>query len=180
MLDGSSFSNYRFFTMPVNKTGGIGAVLSNYKTNQQAAATFGLKFVSPDVDHFGKFPRSMVEKYFSVDIWDAEANATNTLVVPNLVLFYKTKFYNGLMAFFDVNSIAKGFRQEMDEYYDAVLGDRKTLGILIRGSDYITSGLSGSRKMATVEQMIPKIYKWMEDYGYEKLFLPCEKNSERS
>lgn len=174
MLDGKDFANYRFFTMAINDTGGIGAVLSRYKTNQQAAQTFGLKFVSPNVDHFGKFPRSMVEKYFAVDIWDEEANEENTLVVPDLVMFYKTKFYCGLRASLDVDSIASGFREEMDEYYDAVLGEKKALGLLIRGSDYISTGLSGLRKMATVEQMTPKIHQWMEQYGYEKLFLATE------
>ena len=174
MLDGKAFANYRFFTMAINDAGGIGAVLSSYKTNKQAAETFGLKFVSPNVDHFGKFPRSMVEKYFAVDIWDEEANEENTLVVPDLVMFYKTKFYCGLRASLDVDSIAAGFREEMDEYYDAVLGAKKSLGLLIRGSDYISTGLSGIRKMATVEQMTPKIHQWMEDYGYEKLFLATE------
>ena len=174
MLDGNDFSKFRFFTLPINNTGGIGAVLSSYKSNEQAAGTFGLKFVSPDVDHFGKFPRKLVEKYFAVDIWNPEANEKNTLMVPSLLIFYKTKFYMGLKASLDVNSIAKGFRQEMDEYYDVVFGEKKTLGVLIRGSDYISTGLSGVRKMATVEQMIPKIHKWMEDYGYEKIFLATE------
>ena len=174
ILNGRTFSNFRFFTLPINNLGGIGAVLSSYKSNQQAAETFGLKFVSPNADHFGKFPRDMVEKYFAVDIWDPEANEQNTLMVPDLVMFYKTKFYTGLQASLDVDSVASGFRAEMDEYYDAVLGGVKTLGILIRGSDYISTGLSGSRKMATVEQMVPKIRKWMEDYGYEKLFLATE------
>ena len=174
MPDGKAFENYRFFTMAINDTGGIGSVLSNYKTNKQAAETFGLKFVSPNVDHFGKFPRSLVEKYFAVDIWDSEANEENTLVVPDLVMFYKTKFYCGLRSSLDVDSIATGFREEMDEYYDAVLGGKKALGLLIRGSDYISTGLSGLRKMATVEQMTPKIHQWMEEYGYEKLFLATE------
>lgn len=174
MMDGKDFANYRFFTLPINDNGGIGAVLSSYKTNKQAAETFGLKFVSPNVDHFGKFPRSLVEKYFAVDIWDPEANEENTLAVPDLVIFLKTKFYQGLSASLDVSSIADGFKAEMDEYYDAVLGGKRSLGLLIRGSDYISTGLSGIRKMATVEQMTPKIHQWMEDYGYEKLFLATE------
>jgi uncharacterized protein (UPF0264 family) len=62
----------------------------------------------------------------------------------------------------------------MDEYYEAVMGQRKTLGVLIRGSDYVSTGLSGTRKMASVEQMTPLIRKWMKDYGYEKIFLATE------
>ena len=35
ILDGRNFSNFRFFTLPINNSGGIGAVLSGYKSNQQ-------------------------------------------------------------------------------------------------------------------------------------------------
>ena len=177
ILDGNDLSNYRFFTLPIYDSGGIGAVLSSYKTNQQTADTFGLKFVAPNTDHFGKFPRAIIEKYFNIDIWNEEANEYNTLKVKDLVILYKTKFYSGLMSSIDASSIASDFKSEMDEYYDAVLGGKKVLGLLIRGSDYIASGLAGERKMATVEQMVPTIKKWIKDYGYEKIFLATEDSS---
>lgn len=116
----------------------------------------------------------MVERYFAVDLWDPEANDDNTLVVPNTVLFIKTRFYQSQPDNMDISVIKPSFREEMDTYYDAVLGGRRTLGILIRGSDYISTGLSGTRKMATVEQMVPGIRRWMADYGYDKLFLATE------
>ena len=164
----------KFLTLPVNDAGGIGALLSAYTRNQALAERLGLKFVAPDKDHFGKYPRALVERYFAVDIWDSEATEANTLVVPGAVVINKTQYYTCQPATLEVSAIAPGFKAEMDEYYDAVLGGRKTLGVLIRGSDYLAVGFGGSRKMATVEQMTPKIRQWMADYGYEKVFLATE------
>jgi len=177
ILDGRSFSDFKYITIPIDNTGGIGAILSSYVRFERAFGKFGLKFVAPSEKNFGKFPRELVERYFAVDIWNPDANKENTLVVPYMVILIKTKFYNNQTASVDTSVIADSFKEEMNEYYDAVFGDKKTLGILIRGTDYIATGLSGTRKMATVEQMIPTIRKWMEDYGYEKLFLATEDNN---
>ena len=174
ILNGKSFSNYKYMTLPINSTGGIGAILSGYKRFEAAFGHFGLKFVAPDKDHYGKFPRKLMERYFAANLWDEDANEDNTLWVPDTVMLVKTAFYQRMPGLMDKSVIAPSFLAEMDEYYDAVFGDRKTLGVLIRGSDYIATGLSGSRKMATVEQMIPGIRRWMRDFGYEKIFLATE------
>ena len=174
ILNGRDLKNFRFLTLPINDAGGIGALLSAYTRNQALAERFGLKFVAPDKDHFGKYPRALVEKYFAVDIWNPEATEENTLMVPNAVIINKTQYYTCLPATLEASSIAPGFKAEMDEYYDAVLGGKKVLGVLIRGSDYLTVGFGGARKMATVEQMVPKIRQWMADFGYQKLFLATE------
>jgi len=174
ILNGRDIKNFKYLTLPINDAGGIGALLSAYTRNQALAERFGLKFVAPDKNHFGKYPRALVEKYFAVDIWSPESTESNTLVVPGPVIINKTQYYTCLPATLEVTAIAPGFRAEMDEYYDAVLGGRKVLGVLIRGSDYLTVGFGGIRKMATVEQMVPKIRQWMADYGYQKLFLATE------
>ena len=150
MLNGKSFSQYKYMTIPIDDIAGIGALLSFYKRYEMAFAHFGLKFAAPDKDHFGKYPREMVERYFSVDMWAEDANEDNTLKVPDTIMFIKTKFVQTLPGIMDRSVIASSFLAEMDEYYDAVFGGKKTLGVLIRGSDYIATGLSGVSKMATV------------------------------
>ena len=174
ILNGRDLRDFKFLTMPINDTGGIGALLSAYSRNQKLAERLGLTFVAPDVDHFGKYPRALVEKYFAVDIWNTEANASNTLTVPNTVIINKSQYYISLPATLNADYIAPGFKAEMDEYFDAVLGGKKVLGLLIRGSDYLSNNLGSARKMATVEQMTPKIREWMAEFGYEKLFLATE------
>lgn len=174
ILNGKTFSQYKYMTLPVDATGGIGAILSGYKRFEAAFGHFGLKFVAPDKDYYGKYPRELMERYFAADLWDENSNKDNTLWVPSIFILVKTAFYQRMPGMMDKSVIAPSFMAEMDEYYDAVLSGRKTLGVLIRGSDYIKTGLSGSRKMASVEQMAPTIHKWMKDYGYEKIFLATE------
>lgn len=48
------------------------------------------------------------------------------------------------------------------------------LGVYIRGTDYITSGMIGTFKLASCEEMIPKIYEWIELYGFDGIFLATE------
>ena len=174
ILNGKAFSQYKYMTLPIDATGGIGAILSGYKRFELAFGHFGLKFVAPDKNHFGKYPRELMERYFAADLWNEDANEDNTLWVPSILILVKTAFYQRMPGLMDRSIIAPSFLAEMDEYYDAIFGGRKTLGVLIRGSDYIATGLSGSRKMASVEQMVPLIRKWMKDYGYEKIFLATE------
>lgn len=173
-LDGRKMSDYKFMTMPIDATAGIGALLMGAKRNQSVFAEFGKKFAAPDKDRFGKYPREFVEKYFAVDIWDPEANESNTLVIPHMMIYAKTKLVQDREDSVDTSCISDTFKAEMDEYYDAIFGGKKTLGILIRGTDYIVTGLSGVRKMATAEQMIPKIHQWIDTYGFEKIFLATE------
>ena len=86
ILNGRDVKSFKFLTLPINDAGGIGALLSAYTRNQALAERLGLKFVAPDKDHFGKYPRALVERYFAVDIWDSEATEANTLVVPGSVV----------------------------------------------------------------------------------------------
>ena len=70
--------------------------------------------------------------------------------------------------------ITPKFKAEMDEYYDALLGDEKVLGVMIRGTDYVTSGMTGDRIMASADQMAPLIHEWIEKYGFNRIFLATE------
>lgn len=55
-----------------------------------------------------------------------------------------------------------------------VLSDRKALGVLIRGTDYKVVGFHGPRMQAPVEEMLPMIKEWVENDGYEEIFLATE------
>ncbi|MBR4343554.1 MAG: hypothetical protein IKP88_12780 [Lachnospiraceae bacterium] len=174
ILNGKPLSNYKFITIPINDVGGIGSILTYYKRYQTGFKRFGLSYTSDNPERMGKYKKEMLDKYFAVNLQNPEATDENTLTVPYLVILAKTKFLQSITDNVDESIIGEEFKTEMNEYYDAVFGSKKVLGILIRGTDYITTGLPGDRKMATVDQMKPKIHKWIEEYGFEKLFLATE------
>ena len=103
--------------MPISNVGGIGALLSGYKRYQKAFEYFGLKFSAPDKDHFGKYPRKLVERYFSVNLWNEDASDENTLKVPDIVMFVKTKFYNMQPGLVDKSVIADKLSNTLPESF---------------------------------------------------------------
>lgn len=124
----------------------------------------------------GKYPREMLEKYFNFTWKPEDAAAENTVVLhqSNSSAMYVT--YTGALTAGNVSPdvLKEDFRRQMQEYTDAVFGGKKMLGVLIRGTDYILSGLFGKQVHATCEQMFPKIHEWLDQYHYDGIFLATE------
>ena len=173
MLNGKKLSDLKYVTMKTDSAGGIGAVLAFYMRFEIAFSHFGLKLITTG-DRVGKFSVNMMQKYFSLNLKADDANEKNTLMIENQLLLIKTKLVYTIKQSTDVSILAPGFRAEMDEYYEAIFEGRKVLGVLIRGTDYISSGLSGERLMATVPQMLPTIHQWIDEDGYDRIFLATE------
>ena len=174
ILKGRKPDGFRYITMDVGDDGGIGAVLAYCKRFDKAFSCFGLKFITRE-ERLGKFKVDMLSKYFSLGFSAADATDENTLVIPNQVMvIVRIKLIYCQSGAADVSILAPRFREEMDEYYKALFEGRKVLGILIRGTDYISSGMSGDRLMATVPQMIPVIHRWIDEDHYDRIFLATE------
>ena len=106
------------------------------------------------------------------------ANVENTLKIPesafaHLRITYFANLYS-MQNKMDVSILSRKFRTDLDEYYNAVFGSKKVLGILIRGTDFVVNFSDIARRMATVEEMTPLIYQWLEEDGYDCIFLATE------
>lgn len=174
ILDGRSLSKFRFITVEIDEWAGIGAILSYVERYSIAFKRFGLKFIQKGNVYLGKFKLKDLKRYFVLDLQDDEANDDNTLVVPSFMALAKTKFLKGIQHSIDESVLTAEFKAEMDEYYDDLFGGEKVLGVMIRGTDYITSGMTGDRKMASPQQMAPLIHEWIETYGFNRVFLATE------
>ena len=174
VLAGRDFSHFKFITVEIEDWAGIGAILSYCVRYRIAFSRFGLKFIHKGNGYLGKYRVEELTKYFALDLEDDEATDDNTLVVPSFMALSKTKFLKGIPHSVDESILTEGFRADMDEYYNALFGDEKVLGVMIRGTDYITSGMTGDRIMASAPQMSPLICEWVEKYGFERIFLATE------
>lgn len=173
LLDGRELSQFKYATVDRGESGGIGSILAYNKRYERAFDYLGLKLISRE-DRIGRFRTSMLDKYFALGLVVDDATDENTLEVKDHLIFVKTKCVYATKGATDVSILAPKFREEMDEYYDALFAGEKMLGILIRGTDYISTGLSGERLMATVPQMLPTIRQWIEEDGYDRIFLATE------
>ncbi len=157
----------------VAKSEGIGSILTIHARAVEFLKRYGIQVTlcpgSP------RYADHIIEKYFSVRMTPQDATPSNTIYITNYygLLFTKMLRYSSGHDF-DASSLNPGFLSEMKEYGDSVLGEKQWLGILLRGSDYIASGMSGASAPVTVESALPKIREWMEDGAYDGIFLATE------
>ncbi len=174
LLKGRKKSQIKYLENPVGKSlMGIGGILINTSCYKEFARQCGLKLIY-NHDTIGKFKVNDLKEYFNISDVVSDSTKENTLVVENTAgLFITWRFYN-IPSVMSKDMLVDRFVNELDEYVEAVVGDKKALGILIRGTDYKSTGLDGARAQATVEEMAPAIQKWIDDYGYEKIVLATE------
>ncbi|MCR5275500.1 MAG: hypothetical protein K6E26_09095 [Clostridiales bacterium] len=104
-----------------------------------------------------------------------DADAGNTLTIYNyFALLFTRMMRQASVGDFDYNSLNPVFLNDMKEYADAVIGDKKMLGLLVRGSDYITSKMSGVSAPVSTDVIIPKVKELMKTDGFDGIFLATE------
>lgn len=161
---------YICLTLPASL--GIGGVLSHSLQFKRAFAFYGFDLYIKE--GCTRYTNKLLSKYFNMLPMPMDSDKTNTIYLNTLLTLEITYFIFSCPARFGEEILTDSFVKELDEYRKAIIGNKKTLGILIRGTDYIASGLNGTRLHATVEQMIPTIDKWIEEDGYEQIFLATE------
>ena len=104
-----------------------------------------------------------------------DSNEDNTIYITNYYGILFTKMLRlAHEREFGLELMNPGFIDEMKEYSDAIMKGKRMLGVLLRGSDYITSEMSGTSAPAAVESAVPKIREWMDEYGYDGIILATE------
>ena len=166
------FEQIKYVEMILYKDFGLGAVLNRIYSYSRMFGTKSWEvFLSPGSS---RYPDEMLMRYFNISGRPEDATEKNTLVADNMLPLVSTWYFQQFGQGIEEDVFRKEFRQELDEYVQAVLGDKKVLGILIRGSDYVASKMPGMYHQATVDEMIPVIDRWMEEDGYDLLFLATE------
>lgn len=163
----------KYAEIVVARSEGIGSVLTIFARARHFFERFGLTVtIRPGSSRYADH---IITKYFSMELTPPDADASNTIYITNYygILFTKMLRYSSGNDF-DITCLNPSFVSEMKEYGDAVFGDKRMLGILLRGSDYIASGMSGASAPVTVESVLPKVREWMDADGYDGIFLATE------
>ncbi|MBR4776058.1 MAG: hypothetical protein IK007_00440 [Lachnospiraceae bacterium] len=163
---------FKFVEVTLSQIAGVGAILSNMSMLTNACKLKGyVAYLKPGCT---RYPEELLCKYFHINPKPADATEENTIAVSNLCIFSTTWYCNQYPANFDESILDDNFAEEMNDYAEAVIGGKKTLGVLARGTDYRTNNLGDDRIHARPAHMIPVIKKWMEEGGYERIFLATE------
>lgn len=182
MLNGKNISDMKYFMLPIKNTvAGIGGLLSIVQKIVKFVENLpiDLKIVYGE-KKLGKFKLDELQKYFNIDFESDGYAPENTIDISEETQFAFTTWQMcRIPSVFDTAIIRDTFKGHMDEYFDAVLGGKKTLGLLIRGTDYKkvgfdNSGKSNGRSQSSVEDMIPTVKEWLKKDGYDIIFLATE------
>lgn len=166
------FNELKYVCVGIAKNVGIGGVLSYYANAARLFQEKGLRtFLKKNAS---RYPDEMLHRYFCLQKEGADADENNTLFLEDLTSVTATYAFTLHSAQIDTGILSDSFRNELDEYADSVIGSKRALGVLIRGTDYIVSKLGGERQMATVDQMLPLMREWIREDHYEILFLATE------
>ena len=168
-----SLAETPYAELVIDEAAGIGSVLNNLYRFREALASVGLIPVVRK-EKVGHFNVSFLEQYFDLNLRNPQATGANTLTFPEMSTLSATMFLDWVNPKLDLSILRGRFLDEMKEYADAVIGQRRILGVLIRGTDYLIVHKDGPRKMAGVDEMIPMIREWIDAFGYEGIFLATE------
>lgn len=167
-----NLENIKFVEVSIAKNVGVGGILSYYsqvkKFFEQYNWTTYLNGKST------RYEPEMLQKYFKLDSKPQDSTPDNTIYLQDVVQIISTYRYLNFSAEIDKNILTDKFKSEMQEYADTILKNHNVLGVLIRGTDYIVSKMGGVRKMATVDDMLPTIRQWIDEDGYDLIFLATE------
>ena len=167
------FHDVKYAEIMVAKTEGIGSILTLYTRMGRFLGRFGIEVtLAPGSSRYGDH---ILKKYFNVRFTPSDANDANTICLTNYYGLFFTKMLRvSDECDFDIHILNPRFLSEMGEYGDEVFRNKRMLGILLRGSDYIATGMSGVSAPVTVESALPKIREWMSTDGYDGIFLATE------
>lgn len=169
-------SNIKYIRVQFNSgLTGIGAIMSTAARYESIFKSVGWK-TYVEGDYLGKYSREMLNKYLNIPAKPADATDENTLVLDQIIISRLTLTYSGIHAnrVPDIAWFKQSFLDEMEEYAQSVVGNKKMLGVFIRGTDYIATNMPGTYKQASVKEMLPLIREWMVSNSYEKIFLATE------
>ena len=155
----------------VPRTEGIGSILLAYGRGRAFFGSKGMQVtLKPGCT---RYPDAMLRKYLKLPFTPEDADDTNTIRVVNYysVMYAKMLRRKGDL---DLSILQPSFLMEMKTYGDAVIRDRRMLGVLLRGSDYIASAMGGSSRPRSALEVTPVIAEWFEKDKYDKIFLATE------
>ena len=174
LLGGKKRKDIKYIRPNFGRTSaGISGQLLAISRDMSFANNIGLD-IAYNEETIGKFKTKELNKYFKINLYREDSNEDNTIRLDSTAqLFITWRFYQ-LKETINTSILQDNFLNELNEYADATIENRRALGVLIRGTDYKKLGIDGSRSQASVKDMYQLITEWMDDGKYEIIFLATE------
>lgn len=162
----------RYVSVIILKNAGIGGVLDHFMRFKRLFAKKGWEtFLRPGVT---RYPDRMLHQFFRFEDLPEDANDHNTIFLENMMPVRVSVAFCRSDGRLQEGMLNPDFYREISFYYDEVFRRKKVLGVLIRGTDYVSLKLDNLKRQAGPDEMIPLIDRWIREDGYEEIFLATE------
>lgn len=149
---------------------GIGSILVNLSKMSEFGKRFGIKtYLNKNSI---RYDEKLIGKYFNVLDAPKDANKNNTIYFNAFFVTFFSEIFYKTKPILDSSYFKQFFIDEMEEYANAIIGNKRMLGILIRGTDYISAGIP--LIAYNDERLVPIIDKALIDYKFDGIFLATE------
>ena len=172
LADGKDLSKVKYCQIEFDKIVGIGAILDTYHKMETLLGGFGIQCFLKE--NCSRYNDDMLNRYFVLKKRPADADESNTCICADFIKLYVIPTFQMLRIPLKETVIEDGFNREMEEYCEAVFGNDKVLGVLIRGTDYKVTEVGPTNRQASAEYLIPKIRQWMKEFHFDRIFLATE------
>ena len=162
----------KYLSFSIRKTEGIGSIMSCFSKVSSAFKKHGIKvFIDPGCT---RFDSDMLARYFVFSQVPEDADESNTAYVNPFNTFVLNYFVQKEDPNIGLDMLQPEFVKQMDEYTTQVIGDKKVLGVLLRGTDIIIANYVGSYRPVEIEDALKMIKERVDKYNYDKIFVATE------
>ena len=163
----------KYAEIVVAKNEGIGSMMTVYSRYRKYFERYGIRVTLQPGS--SRYPDDMLKKYFNLELTPEDSDETNTIYICNYFSAWHARMVGAACwAEYNAASLNPSFRKELEEYAEAVIGNKRMLGVLLRGSDYLLLDVTGASKPVAAKEAIPVIRQWMETDGYDGIVLATE------
>lgn len=167
-----SLSNIKYVKIKISSINGIGIIPIYLKKLNNLFSKYNLKVV---LDPSGiRYSKEFLKKVFSYDFEPLDLVDENTVYISDISRIMLTYEYIKSDESYGYEIFNKIFREELDNFAFKIINSKKVLGLLIRGTDYISTNIMGENRMAPIDVLLPMIKEWVEIYSFDSLFLATE------
>lgn len=151
----------------IPKTEGIGSILNNFFRIRYIASKYGIKvYLKSDCTRYSD---DLLKRYFRIDI---EENDAESVCIESMFTLAFTHLILSPRYVLNKHILSEKFLKDLETYREAVLKEKRVLGVLVRGTDYIATNMP--IQPLPIEELIPLIEETMKEGSFEEIFLATE------
>lgn len=161
----------KYVSLYIDRMEGIGAILINFLKVKKLFEKFGFEICIKE--NTSRYSDRLLRKYFKVGGTPPDSDETNTIFIPNYFGAVFTLSIDKTILNSDLGEVLnEEITGNMEEYRQAVLGGKKVLGLMVRGTDYQKSKINV--QPIAMERLISIVRDRLDSENFDRVFLATE------